>query len=62
VTAQAAGLQNVRIVVGMYDSWANDWSQEIRVDELRICTQEYCGDGACAGGEDGTSCPKDCAP
>jgi hypothetical protein len=60
LTDKAAGVNNVRIVVGMYDSWATDWVQEIRIDELRICTQEHCGDGVCMGGEDKTSCPADC--
>jgi len=62
LTDDVAGLANVRIVIGMYDSWANDWSQEVRLDEVRICTQEFCGDAQCGAGEDATNCPTDCAP
>jgi len=37
-TAAVADLTKVRIVIGMYDNWGSDWSQEVHVDEVRICT------------------------
>jgi hypothetical protein len=50
----------VRALVGMRDSWKTNHSQELRADELRICTDGYCGNGSCSGGETISSCPLDC--
>lgn len=52
---------SIRALIGMRDGWKANHHQELRVDELRICTEGYCGNGVCSAAEDSSSCPLDCA-
>ncbi len=35
-TAAAAGVDNVRVVIGSYDSWATDWNQRLYIDDVTV--------------------------
>ena len=35
-TAAVAGVNNVRVVIGIYDSWAADWDQSIFIDDVTV--------------------------
>ncbi len=60
VFLKPVGKTEIRAVVGMRDSWGSNHNQSLLLDELMICSTEYCGNDFCASHETPESCPTDC--